>query len=485
MGRAAAQGFLAIGSAQGVRILLTTLSTIVAARLLAPSDYGVVAMAAPVTAFVILFQNLGLNQATIQARTLDHEQSSAMFWTNALLSFGIAFALVAFAPAVSAFYGDARAGNIVAASALTVVLNGVAQQHSALLHRELRFTLLSWADILSAAAAFVATIAGALVLRNYWALWLGPFAGALVTAAVVWRASGWRPNLAVSVRGIGEMLRFGGSVTGFNLLNFLRTNLDNIVVAKGYGPSALGLYDQSYRLMMFPIINLNTPVSRVMLPVLSRLQDEPERYRRAFLTAVQAIGLVLSPGVAIAAATSGDLIPFLLGPHWQAASPIFFWMSLAALLLPIANTAGWLFISQRRGRELMQWGVFSAGTAIVGFAVGAHWGPAGVAASIFVGAVVRTPVLYWWATKGNPVRARDLYANLLLSLAIAGCAAFIVVFSRTLIPFAAALAIALVVSYAIALAAQLLTAEGRYLLRWGVDFATAALHRRRAAPHGG
>src|SRR5690606_11395460 len=105
---------------------------------------------------------------------------------------------------------------------------------------------------------------------------------------------------------------------------------------------------RSYRLMMFPLQNINTPLSRVMLPILSRLHDEDARFRRSYLTALRAILILSTPGIAVAGATSDRLVPLLLGEQWAQAAPIFLWLSLAALVQPLSNTTGWLFIARGR-----------------------------------------------------------------------------------------------------------------------------------------
>jgi len=110
MGRKALGGAVYTGAAQALTVLFTMLSTIVVARILSPSDYGVIAMAAPITNFIMLFQNLGLAQAVIQARTVSPAQLNGLFWVNIAASGVIAITFLLISPLVGWFYGDARAG---------------------------------------------------------------------------------------------------------------------------------------------------------------------------------------------------------------------------------------------------------------------------------------------------------------------------------------------------------------------------------------
>lgn len=480
MGSRAASGALYMGVTQAVRMALTFLSAIVTARLLTPHEYGVAAMVAPVTGFLLIFQNLGLSQATVQAQNLTSAQSNSMFWINVGASILIAAALLVLAPIVGWFYDDARAAYYTAAIAGTVVVSGLALQHAALLSREMRFRAISIIDVTTATATFAATAGSAAFLRNYWALWVGVAVGAVVQTAMTWQSSRWRPTLPVTFRGAGGMLKFGGSLTGFNLLTFLGRNMDNVLIARVWGAEAVGLYDRGYKLMMYPLQNINFPLSRLMLPILSRLVAEPERYRRAYLHTVRGILLISVPGIAVAGATSEKLIPLLLGDRWTGVVPIFYWLSLCSLVQPLSHPAGWLFISSGRGKALFQWGIFSAVLSLAGFAIGVPWGPTGVALAYFVTQVLRLPILIWWSGRGSPVSQRDVYAITLPTYLAAGMVwgGLHLVLDQWSIW--ALLAVGLPTSYAISVALHAAFPAGREFLVSGSKIVAARLFRKRS-----
>jgi PST family polysaccharide transporter len=325
----------------------------------------------------------------------------------------------------------------------------------------MRFSTLSAIDIASSCVTLVATVAAAWWLRSYWALWLGAFVATLFSNVLTWRSSRWRPSVRVSFEGVGRMIRFGGALTGFNLINFLHRNLDNVLIGKVWGPGALGLYDRSYRLMMFPLQNINAPIGRVMLPVLSRLQDEPARYRRSFLLTVRAIMLGSIPAVAVAAATSDQLIPFLLGERWREAAPIFFWLSLAAFTQPIGNSMGWLFISSGRAGALMRWGAFITAALVPAFIVGVQWGPVGVAKAYFGVVALSLPFLFAYSVRGTPLKAMDLYAVCVPPFAAAGVTWAIIHWIIPPLPILLLLAVSLPMSYGLCLLALCMTTDGR------------------------
>ncbi len=453
-----------VGGAQMIRLVLTTLSTIVVSRLLAPDDYGVVAMAAPITGFILLFQDFGLGQAAIQARELPPEKMNGLFWVNMFATGLIAVALLAAAPGVAWFYGDPRPGYITAAAVVPVLIGGFGLQHSALLSRQMRFGVSSMIDVVTNLAMFLGTLGFALLLRNFWALFLGGVVGKIVQVTMMWRSEPWRPTWRMSVRGTGELARFGGNLTGFNLINFVCRNLDNVIIARFSGASQLGLYDRSYRLMMLPLDNINGPLNRVMMPVLSRLRDDPARYRNAFLMTVRGLLLLALPGIAVAAATSDQIITFLLGQQWASAGPIFFWLSLLSLLQPLANVTGLLFITSGRTREMRNWGLFSGVLTIIGFAVGIRWGAEGVAASLFITSAIRFPLLFSYCTIETPVSSADIWQLTIRPALFVGLSYLATILLKPYLPIGPLLCAAIVCAYAISLGITAASRDGRALL---------------------
>jgi PST family polysaccharide transporter len=409
-GALAASGAMYTGLSQIIRVLLSICSTIVLARLLTPGDFGVIAMASPVMGFLLIFQDLGLNQATVQSESISNNQLDALFWLSVLVSATIAGVMLAISPGVAFFYHDIRAGYITAAFSLNVLIGGAALQHAALLTRRMSFGVAAAIDIATSTTAFLATVAFAFFVRSYWSIWLGAVVSICVSTSSLWIFVDWRPRFKFGFADSRNLIRFGANVTIFNLANFMHRNADNLMIARSWGAYQLGLYDRAYKLMTFPMQTINSPLSRVMIPILSRLRAEPQRLRRTYLLAIRAVLTVSVPGMAVAASISDRLVPFLLGNRWAAAGPIFFWLSLASLSSPLSNATGWLFISCGKTQAYARWGVFNACVTVTAFFVGLPWGAVGVARAYAICmTVIIPPLLYYWAPRGTPVSMTDLY----------------------------------------------------------------------------
>lgn len=402
------RGAAAIAASQAVMVATQMGSVVILSRLLAPEEFGLVAMCAPVLALIGMLQDFGLVQATVQKPDLRHEEVNFLFWVNVALSAALALLLLLISPLVALFYQEPRIGPLIAAMALIVAANGLGAQHAALLNRRMEYGRIAIIGVVGAVAGLGTATAWALVQPSYWALFGGQLAGTLLPTGLMWLASRWRPGRPGGAQGGRALIGFGAGITGFNFANFFARNLDNVLIGRVWGGAQLGLYDRAYKLLLMPLNQVANPLSKVMIPALSRMLDEPDRYRSAYLRVLTLSLLLVLPGVAAATAMADLLIPFALGAHWAGSAPIFMALGFAGLLQPLNNPAGWLFISQGRSTEFMYWGFATALFAVVAFVLGLPYGALGVAIAYAISEYLKTPVLWLYIGRRGAVRARDV-----------------------------------------------------------------------------
>ncbi|MDK1387888.1 lipopolysaccharide biosynthesis protein [Sinorhizobium sp. 8-89] len=476
------RGAIATGLAQAVKILTQILSVIVLSRLLSPQDFGIVAMCAPVLAFIALFQDFGLTQATVQKSAITHDEVNCLFWVNVVVSVTLACLMLGAAPLIAAFYREPRVGPLISAMALQIVAYGLGAQHLALINRRMAFRRLALIEIASAIAGFCAAVAWTIVDRSYWALYAGTLTSAVLPTLCYWANSRWRPGTPRKVEGVGDLLNFGAGITGFNFANFFARNLDNILIGKYLGEAQLGLYDRAYKLLLFPLSQIANPLSKVMVPALSRLTGEPDRYRSAYLRVMPLMLIVTLPGVAAAVAIADVLIPFALGQQWRESADIFRALGFAGLLQPLNNPAGWLFISQGRSGDFMRWGIVTATTSALAFIIGLPHGALGVAIVYAASEYLRTPFLWIYVGREGPLKVGDMIRAASPFVLGSHMALAVVWLMRPVLPDHAVLAIlgAAFLSYTITVAIALLFPFGRTSLREAVNLLPA----RAAKPTG-
>ena len=411
-GRTARGGVVAISS-QGLKFAITIAATSVMARLLTPNDYGLIGMVAVVTGFVSMYKDLGLSAATIQKSEINSDQISTLFWVNLLLSVGIALFTAAIAPLVAWFYGESRLIWITVVTAVGFIISGIAVQHEALLRRQMRYFALALIGLSSMAMGYVVGIIMAWKGFHYWALVASQLAVATTSTLLVFSFVRWTPGLPKRNTGVRSMIKFGGNLTGFTTINYFSRNLDNLLIGRFWGAQQLGLYSRAYQLMGLPIEQINEPITSVAVPSLSRLTDSPETYRKAYLRMLEKIALLTMPCVVLLIVTSDSIIQIVLGSQWAGATRIFILLGITVLFQPIANTTGWLLITQGRTDHMLQWGLISGPITMAAIVAGLPWGAVGVAASYaFARVCIVDPLLYWFVGRRGPVRTLDFYRTI-------------------------------------------------------------------------
>lgn len=205
------------------------------------------------------------------------------------------------------------------------------------------------------------------------------------------------------------MVGFGANVTGFNFINYFARSGDNLLIGWWWGAQPLGFYELAYRLMMAPLRQLSYPLQQVMIPALSRLQGEPERYRRAYFQAVGVLQVISCPLMGFVAVTAPQIVEFVFGPGYEPAGPILRWLAIAGLIQPISVSLGWLYVSQGRTREMLRWGLLGCTLIVISFFIGLPWGPLGVARA-YAGMIclIIAPLAFWFAGAVGPVNRMDL-----------------------------------------------------------------------------
>jgi len=406
--------------AQWARFCIQMTSTVVLARLLTPQDFGLIAMVTAITGFVMMFKDMGLSMATVQKAEINHDQISTLFWINVTLSIGVMLVTAALAPAIAWFYGEPRLTWITLALAGAFIFGGLTIQHQALLRRNMRFGTLALIGIIGQLAGIVAAIIAAFYGAGYWALVLMQLATAITGAIAVWVACGWRPGLPVRRSGVRAMLAFGGNLTGFNFMNYFARNADNLLIGKFWGPGQLGIYSKAYGLLMLPIRQITGPIAAVAIPTLSRLQNDPERYRRYYYRAISTIAFITMPLVATLAALSTEVITIVLGSQWTSAGPIFKVFAFAAVFQPVGSTVGWVYVSLGQTKRMLYWGLLAVPIIVLSFVVGLPWGALGVTTSYTICylCVLMVPG-FWLAFRYSPLTVAACLRAMMCPLGLA------------------------------------------------------------------
>lgn len=397
---------------QGTKFFLQLGSTMVLARILTPQDFGLIAMVVAVTGFIMVFKDLGLSMATVQKAEINHGQISTLFWINIAISSVLMLITMALAPAVAWFYKESRLMWVMVALASAFILGGLTVQHQALLRRQMRFTALVVIDISAIGAGVATGVICGLAGLGYWSLVLMQLVMPITMAAGVWIASGWRPGPPVRRSGVRPMLAFGGYLTGFSIVNYFARNLDKVLLGRFWGSQSTGLYAKAYSLLLLPIGQITAPMTAVAVPALSRLQNEPERFRNYYLKAITFIAYISMPLVMMMGVLSNEIIELVLGSQWLEAGPIFRILAFAAFWQPVCGTVGWIYVSLNQTRRMAIWGAIACPIIMLSFVIGLPWGVKGVATGYATCILLLLYPMMFVALKHAPIRIADVFLTI-------------------------------------------------------------------------
>ena len=377
-------------------------------RLLTPADFGVVSIATAFVAFVTMLPNKGLPQAIVQRDDLADAQLNSLFWLN--VGGGVLAALIGTLAAwpISAWFNRPELFGVMTALACALVATGVGAPHAAVLRRELRFRTHATVGVVANFLGVATGITTAFLGWSYWSLVAMTVTTTTTRAIGMWACSGWRPSRPAIADGIRPMVRIGAYLSGTSLLTTASRSIGRIVIGYGLGDAAVGYYQNANRLIVQPATQLNTPLTSVAIPALSRLQTDPERFRAFYRRGLEAVVFLLCPFMLVAMASADHLVLLFLGPQWTESIPLFLALTPAGLVMCTGVATSWVYIPLGHTDRQFRWRVLSSIVTIVAVLVGLRWGTLGVAVAFSAQAVaMRIPAIAY-CLHGTFLRGADV-----------------------------------------------------------------------------
>ena len=400
-------GLVAI-SAQAVKFVLRTGSLVVLARLLTPKDFGLVGMVTAVTGVLAIFKDAGFSIITVQRTTITDEQISTLFWLNMLVGVVLFGLCLAIAPVLVAFYGESRLFWVTAVLASGFIFSGAAAQHQALLQRQMRFAALAVVEIVSLSVSIATAITMGAAGYGYWSLVGMNVVPLVVYTVLVWPIASWVPGMPRRKVGARSMLHFGGIFSLNALIVYFANNTDKILLGRFCGAEALGIYGRGYQLINIPTDGLNSAMSFVALPTLSRIQDDPHRFKSYFLKGYSLVLALTLPVTVACALFADELILVVLGPKWKDVTAIFRLFAPTVLAFAMLTPLSWLLLSRGQVGRLLKMSLFITPVLITAYVVGLRYGPDGVAFGYSAGMILLIVPIIAWAKHGTLISWRDI-----------------------------------------------------------------------------
>jgi PST family polysaccharide transporter len=388
-----------MGFSQAGRVIAQLLGMVILARLLSPSDYGVVAMAMLVTGFAGIFHNFGTKAAVIQRRELPSALLDSLFWLNVGFGLAIAILIALLAPVIAVAMREPRLTGVLWLLALAFPILSLGLVQQGLLERASRFRSVALIECCAAFAGLAAGVLAALAGWGVYSLVSQAIVAWIVVTAGLWAASTWRPAWRCSLALIREIAGFSGNLMGFNIVNYFARHMDTVLIGRFLGATDLGYYHLAYRLMIWPLQNISDVAWRAFFPALSRLQDDKQRLRLAYVRAAAAVFLITAPLTLGLFVLREPFVLTVMGERWLKVADLLFWLAPASMVQSVGQTSLLLYVSTGRTDRMLKFAVFYGVAATCATVVGLQWGVEGVAA-----AYGATAFIVFWPYLAVPFR---------------------------------------------------------------------------------
>lgn len=323
--------FLERCGAQGVAFIVS----IVLARLLAPEVYGTIALVTVFMTILNVFVDSGLGNALIQKKDVDDLDFSTVFYFNIVICIVLYCLMFWCAPFVALFYKDDTLIPIIRVLSLTLVISGVKNVQQAYVSRTMQFKRFFFATLGGTIGAAIVGITMAYVGCGVWALVAQQIINASMDTIILWCTVKWRPKKRFSMYRLKTLLSFGWKLLVSSLIDVVYNNIRQLIIGKMYSSSDLAYYNRGKQFPSLIVTNVNTSIDSVLLPTMSREQDNNIRVKSMTRRAMKTSTYIMAPLMIGLACCAEQVIELILTEKWLPCVPFLRIFCISFMFYPI------------------------------------------------------------------------------------------------------------------------------------------------------
>jgi O-antigen/teichoic acid export membrane protein len=390
LGKSAAAGTLWLTAQKWLGRLSGLVTIAILTRLISPEEFGIVAAASAMTAFVWLLADSGLSTYLVQVKEINQRLLSTGFWFSLCAGIVLASIIAGAAPLIASAFDLPEAAPVLrglAVSAFILVLGSVPW---ALLKRAMRFRLLAEMTLVGVLVGQVVAIVLAFRGAGAWALVLQLLANQVVCCVWGWKAAGWRPGLQFSKSDFVEMAKFGVKVVSVDMVAAIRNAAEAAIISTVLGAAALGYLSIAQRLVQVAQDLSAAALVPVSTVVFARIRESAGRLQSGYLKAFGTSYSLVAPIMTVIVVAGPLVVPLLFGEGWDLSVPVAQALALAAMLTLGAMLDNGLHFGLGRPGRWLAYIVFADGLAVAVTAIVAPRGLQWVALGFVVVAFVVT-----------------------------------------------------------------------------------------------
>ncbi len=315
------------------------------ARLLGPEAYGLVGMVTVLSGFAGIFVDFGFAASVIYYQVKSDLQLSSVFWFNVMIGVFIYSLFFLLAPWIAHFYDEPQLEDLTRVICLGILISSFSSLQGTLLSKEINFkkkVLIQWCStIIGYSLGFYLAFCG----FGVWSIVFMTLSNSIVNTIILWSTSKWKPSFQFSYAELKPLTKYSVHIGSTSIFSYLTRNLDNFIVAKFIGGTALGLYSNAYRLMMLPITNISGIFNNVLFSGFSKMGNDKEKMAAVYLKTISLISFITFPLMVMIFSVAEELVLVFYGEEWGGAIPLIRILSLLGAVQSILFLNGTIYNS--------------------------------------------------------------------------------------------------------------------------------------------
>jgi PST family polysaccharide transporter len=368
--------------------VVTVASTIVLARLLAPEDFGLFALATLGVNFVSLFSGMGLGQTLVLRHDLDRRAQGTI--QTLLVLAGVLFAVVLAlaAPLLARFLNEPQLDELLLALAGILSFTGVNWFYDSVLQKELEFRARFICQLARTIAYSITALVLAIAGAGVWSLIAGFAAGHVANGIALLILTPYRVPFAYDRAAAREAVREGSGFVLQDGMDFAQQNADYLIIGRVLGAQQLGFYTMSFRQAELPHYAVADPVSRVTFPSFARMRHDGEDVGSAYLTALGMVALAVLPLGVVLSGAAAPIVETFFGSQWLPMIGVLSILGLWGAIRPLEATVGWMLNAMGHASAVGRFALVLFALLVPAIILAAHGGGIETVAWVMLGQAV-------------------------------------------------------------------------------------------------
>lgn len=404
---------------------VTFIVSIVLARLLAPEDYGTIALVTVFTTILQVFVDSGLGTALIQKKDADDLDFSSVFYFNFFVCIVLYIGMFLAAPIIAGFYGDSSLIPIIRVISLTIVISGVKGIQQSYVSRNMLFKRFFFATLGGTIFSAFLGIGLAYVGFGVWAIVAQQLSNTAIDTLILWITVKWRPKKMFSWNRLKGLLSFGWKLLVSSLLDTVYNNLRNLIIGKFYSSADLAYYNQGDKFPKIIVTNINSSIDSVLLPTLANEQEHIDRVKSMTRRAIKTSTFIMAPLMMGLAFCATSIVKIVLTDKWLPCVPYLQIFCVTYMFWPIHTANLNAINAMGRSDYFLKLEIAKKVVGLILLLSTMRFGVMVMAYSLLISSITSQIINSWPNKKllgyGYFEQLRDILPSVLIALFMGGC----------------------------------------------------------------